>query len=73
MSKRVGGRLTLRPIKDAIINSKADHYVSHCTYCLRGLFSNHYYEWRGGDGLVHYDCDDPRGEDATKRATEALS
>jgi hypothetical protein len=69
MTSRVVGRLSQRPIKDATVRSTVDHYISHCTYCLRGIFSNHFYEWQGGDGLVHIKCDDPRGTDAIKRAT----
>jgi hypothetical protein len=61
MTQRVGGKLTLRPIKDATVKSTVDYYISHCIDCRRGIFSNHKYEWRGGDGLVHIDCDNPRG------------
>ena len=72
MSSRVGGRLTQRPIKDVTTHGTVDRYISHCTYCIKGIFSNHKYHWVGGDGLVHLDCEDPRGENEATNPKKSL-
>jgi hypothetical protein len=36
--------------------TEKDKYLSNCTYCGWGIFTNHNYKWVGCDGLVHEEC-----------------
>ncbi len=61
MTQRVKGRLSQPSIKDATTHSDRDLYLTNCTYCRLGIFKNHAYHWVCGDGLVHKDCNNPKG------------
>lgn len=51
--------------------SKEDHYISSCTDCRWGIFSNMERIWTNR-GLVHQTCEDKRLADEVKLSEAAL-
>ena len=61
-------KIRLNDVKPKMKDPGSDKYVTTCSDCRWGIFTNHARVW-SNRGLIHVDCANPRGEGEIKVIT----